>query len=257
MKAFTLLKNKLGKNIVEVVLSCTILLFLWECIALFINNEIYIPTLGQVFKSLNNLILETGFFINIFMTIKRTIVSILIALFIAMLIGVSGYISRVIRNLFKPINMIIQSVPMMSLVVLALIWFDKDNAPYIVGVLVVFPILYENILGALSSIDKTLLEMSNVYKLDLKDKIIKIYLPSIKFRLATIIVSTMSLGLKVVIAGEVYGQPDYGIGSMIQLEKVNFNTPGIFAWLIIVIIISGALEILQKLILRRTFIWKR
>lgn len=257
MKAFTLLKNKLGKNIVEVVLSCTILLFLWECIALFINNEIYIPTLGQVFKSLNNLILETGFFINIFMTIKRTIVSILIALFIAMLIGVSGYISRVIRNFFRPINMIIQSVPMMILVVLALIWFDKDNAPYIVGVLVVFPILYENILGALSSIDKTLLEMSNVYKLDLKDKIIKIYLPSIKFRLATIIVSTMSLGLKVVIAGEVYGQPDYGIGSMIQLEKVNFNTPGIFAWLIIVIIISGALEILQKLILRRTFIWKR
>ncbi|MER3123682.1 hypothetical protein ABQG71_21320, partial [Bacillus altitudinis] len=90
-----------------------------------------------------------------------------------------------------------------------------------------------------------------------KDKIIKIYLPSIKFRLATIIVSTMSLGLKVVIAGEVYGQPDYGIGSMIQLEKVNFNTPGIFAWLIIVIIISGTLEILQRLILRRTFIWKR
>lgn len=257
MKAFTLLKNKLDKNIVEVVLSCAILLFLWESIALFINNEIYIPTIGQVFKSLNNLILETGFFINIFMTIKRTIVSILISLLVAMFIGVSGYISRVIRNFFRPINMIIQSVPMMILVVLALIWFDKDNAPYIVGVLVVFPILYENILGALSSIDKTLLEMSNVYKLDLKDKIIKIYLPSIKFRLATIIVSTMSLGLKVVIAGEVYGQPDYGIGSMIQLEKVNFNTPGIFAWLIIVIIISGALEILQKLMLRRTFIWKR
>ncbi|WP_270942721.1 ABC transporter permease [Romboutsia lituseburensis] len=257
MKAFTLLKNKLDKNILEVVLSCTILLFLWECIALFINNEIYIPTLGQVFKSLNNLILETGFFINILMTIKRTIASILISLFVAMLIGVSGYISIAIRNFFKPINMIIQSVPMMILVVLALIWFDKDNAPYIVGVLVVFPILYENILGALSSIDKTLLEMSNIYKLDLKDKIINIYLPSIKFRLATIIVSTMSLGLKVVIAGEVYGQPDYGIGSMIQLEKVNFNTPGIFAWLIIVIIISGILEILQKLILRRTFIWKR
>ncbi|MCR8746402.1 ABC transporter permease [Romboutsia lituseburensis] len=257
MKAFTLLKNKLDKNIVEVVLSCTILLFLWECIALFINNEIYLPTLGQVFKSLNNLVLQTGFFINIFMTIKRTIVSVLISLFLAMLIGVSGYISRIIRNFFKPINMIMQSVPMMILVVLALIWFNKDNAPYIVGILVVFPILYENILGALSSIDKTLLEMSNVYKLDLKDKIIKIYVPSIKFRLATIIVSTMSLGLKIVIAGEVYGQPDYGIGSMIQLEKVNFNTPGIFAWLIIVIIISGTLEILQKLILRRTFIWKR
>ena len=49
--------------------------------------------------------------------------------------------------------------------------------------------------------------------------------------------STFFLVLKVVIEGEVYGQPLYGIGTAIQGEKINFNTSGIFAWIIIVAIL--------------------
>ena len=36
------------KNKMQVALSCVILLFLWQIIAIKINNEIYLPTLGQV-----------------------------------------------------------------------------------------------------------------------------------------------------------------------------------------------------------------
>lgn len=45
-----------------------------------------------------------------------------------------------------------------------------------------------------------------------------------------ILISTFSLAFKVVIAGEVHGQPKYGIGAAVQIEKVNFNTVKIFAW---------------------------
>ena len=70
-------------------------------------------------------------------------------------------------------------------------------------------------------------------------------------------ISTFSLAFKVVIAGEVHGQPKYGIGTMIQIEKLNFNTPGVFAWLTIILIISLILEIIKQFTLRRTFRWKR
>ncbi|MDU2663168.1 MAG: ABC transporter permease, partial [Clostridioides difficile] len=59
------------------------------------------------------------------------------------------------------------------------------------------------------------------------------------------------------IAGEVYSQPTYGIGTMIQTEKINFNTSGIFAWIIIVLLISAILQIAQKFLARRAFLWKR
>ena len=50
---------------------------------------------------------------------------------------------------------------------LALIWFNKNNAPYIVGFTVVFPILYDSILGAITGIDKSIIEMANIYKINI------------------------------------------------------------------------------------------
>ena len=104
---------------------------------------------------------------------------------------------------------------------------------------------------------KNILEMADLYKISRKDKILNIYLPSIKFSLISILSSTISLGFKIVIAGEVYGQPLYGIGAMIQSEKVNFNTTAIFAWIIIIVIISSLLNLMEKIMLRRVFIWRR
>ena len=145
----------------------------------------------------------------------------------------------------------------MVLIVLALIWFNKDNTPYVVGFAVVFPIIYDSILGAMNGIDKGIIEMANIYNISTLDKIFKIYMPSIIFRLVPIMISTFSLAFKVVIAGEVHGQPNYGIGTMIQIEKLNFNTSGVFAWLSIILIISLILEIIKQFTLRRTFRWKR
>ncbi|MGL4910885.1 MAG: ABC transporter permease [Romboutsia sp.] len=254
MKESILCKNK---DKIEVALSCVILLFLWQIIALIVKNDIYLPTIDQVFRNLNEIVEEERFLSDISMTIGRTIISFFIALIVSIIVSVAGYISSLIRNFFKPLNMLAQSIPMMILVILALIWFDKDNAPYIVGVMITFPILYEAILGSMIDIDKNLIEMANIYNINILDKITRIYLPTIKFRIVSIIASTISLALKIVIAGEVYGQPDYGIGTMIQVEKVNFNTSGIFAWLIIIVLISVLLNNLQKLMLRRTFSWKR
>lgn len=256
MKGFILLKNKLIKSDkLEVALSCVILLFLWEVLANIINNDIYIPTIGQTISSLIEILKNNRFYLDISFSIIRSIISFVGAVLVALFLGIISYTNRIFRNFLYPINSIIQSVPTMILIVLAMIWFNKNNAPFIVGFAIVFPILYDSVLSSLVSIDKNILEMATLYKISLKDKITKIYLPSIKFKLVPIIISTYSLVFKVVIAGEVYGQPNFGMGTMIQLEKVNFNTPGIFAWLIIIILILNLLNKLQDIISRRTLIW--
>lgn len=257
MKEFISLKNKLLINDrLEVALSCVILLFLWEISAKFINNDIYIPTIEQILRSLIEIIKSNRFYLDISFSIIRSMVSFGIALLSALFLGVLSYTNRVFRNFIFPLNSIMQSIPTMILIVLAMIWFDKDSAPFIVGFAIVFPTLYDSVLGSLTGIDKKILEMIKLYKINLKDIILKIYIPSIKFRIISIIISTYSLAFKIVIAGEVYGQPDYGIGTMIQVEKVNFNTPGIFAWLVIIIIVCNLLNKLQTIIYRRMLIWR-
>lgn len=259
MSQYTTKKIKLikDKNKMQVTISCIILLFLWQIIALKINNDIYLPTLGQVFLSIKEIILEEGFILNVFSTISRCIVSFVIALVTAFILGIISYSFNIFKNFLTPITSLASSIPNMVLIVLTLIWFNKESAPYIVVFIMVFPVLYDAVLGSMKNIDKGILEMANLYKISKKDKIFKIYLPSIKFSLLSILSSTISLGFKIVIAGEVYGQPVYGIGAMIQSEKVNFNTTAIFAWIIIIVIISSLLNLIEKLLLRRAFVWRR
>ena len=190
-------------------------------------------------------------------TISRCILSFFIALVVALILGIISNNLNIFKNFLTPITSLARSIPNMVLIVLTLIWFNKESAPYIVVFIMVFPVLYDAILGSMKSIDKGILEMAELYKISRKDKILNIYLPSIKFSLVSILSSTISLGFKIVIAGEVYGQPLYGIGAMIQSEKVNFNTTGIFAWIIIIVIISSILNLIEKFLLRRVFVWKR
>ncbi|MGL5692921.1 MAG: ABC transporter permease [Peptostreptococcaceae bacterium] len=257
MKEYTTKENKNNKDKLEVITSCVILLLLWEMIAIKINNDIYLPTITQVLGSLFEIVLSSKFCLDISFSIGRCFFSFGIAVIIALFLGGISYSSRMIRNFLKPITNIAKSIPTMIVIVLVLIWFDKNSAPFIVGFVMVFPILYDSILDSILSIDKGILEMTKIYKIGFKDKILKIYLPAIKFRIISILGSTFSLALKVVIAGEVYGQPKYGMGTQIQLEKVNFNTSGIFAWIVIVVIISFILENFQKPLQRSIFVWKR
>ena len=258
MKEFSRKENKVCfRDKIEVMMSCVMLLFLWQIIALKINNDIYLPTITQVLISMKEIVLSDRFYLDIIFSMSRCILSFISAILIALILSTLSYISRFIRNLLKPITVITKSIPTMIVIVLVLIWFDKNSSPFIIGFIIVFPILYDSILDSILNIDKGILEMANLYNIGLRNKALKIYLPSIKFRIISIIGSTFSLALKVIIAGEVYGQPKYGMGTQIQLEKINFNTSGIFAWIIIIIIISFVLENFQKPSLRRSLVWKR
>lgn len=250
------MKEYLWKNKKQEIFSVIILLFIWESVAIKVNNDIYIPRIEAVFNSMISIIREQNFELNFLSSIYRTVVSFLCAYILAVILGVLSLKYPIFKNFFKPINAIGKTIPTMVLVVLSLVWFDKDKAPFVVGFAIVFPILYEGVISSVNSVNKELMEMCKIYNVSEIDKIRKIYFPVIKFYTTGILVSTFSLAFKVVVAGEVHGQPKYGIGSAIQLEKMNFNITGIFAWIIIIALMSIVLDIINKLILKKTNRWK-
>jgi len=235
-------------------MSC-VFLILWQLIAVIINNDVYIPRIQQVIEAIKIILNEQNFLKVIFSSFYRTMFSYLLALIFSMILGVLATVCPFFQYVMQPINSFGKTIPTMVLVVLSLVWFDKDKTPFVVGFAITFPILYEGIRNGLMQIDKKIIDMTKIYEVSLKDKIEKIYLPVMKFYFMSIFVSTFSLTFKTVIAGEVHGQPKFGIGSQIQLEKVNFNTSGIFAWIVIIVIISVVLEIINKLFKEKTYRW--
>jgi len=244
------------KNKKQELISCIILLILWEIVSIKINNEIYLPRIEKIVVSMGDIFKEVDFLNNVFSSLIRTIISFTAAIFLAVILGVLSLLYPFFKNFLKPINAIGKTIPTLVLVVLALVWFDKDKAPFIVGFAIVFPILYEGVLNSLKQVDKNLVDMCKIYKVSTKEKIKKIYIPVIKFYITGILMSTFSLAFKVVIAGEVHGQPKFGVGAAVQIEKVNFNTVGIFAWIIIIAMLSILFDKANKLLVKRVYRWK-
>lgn len=238
-------------------LSCVFFIGIWQLIAVIINNDIYIPRIEQIIEATKDIFNNKNFGQIILSSFYRTVLSYIAALILSMILGVLSVVYPFFKYLMEPINSFGKTIPTMVLVVLSLVWFDKEKTPFVVGFAIILPVLYEGIRNNLMQIDRKILEMTKVYEVSLFDKIKKIYFPVMKFYFMSIFVSTFSLTFKVVIAGEVHGQPKFGIGSQIQLEKVNFNTPGIFAWIVIIVIISLFLEMLNKLLYKKIYRWNR
>jgi NitT/TauT family transport system permease protein len=245
------------KSKIYTFLSCIFFIGIWQLIAVIINNDIYIPRIEQIIEATKEIFNSKDFWQIILSSFYRTLLSYVAALVLSMILGVLSVVYPFFKYLMEPINSFGKTIPTMVLVVLSLVWFDKEKTPFVVGFAIILPILYEGIRNNLLQIDKKILEMTKVYEVSLTDKIKKVYFPVMKFYFMSIFVSTFSLTFKVVIAGEVHGQPKFGIGSQIQLEKVNFNTPGIFAWIVIIVIISLGLEIINKLLYKKIYRWNK
>ena len=245
------------KSKLYTLISCLFFIGLWQLVAVITNNDIYIPRIQQVIEAIKIIFMEPDFLKVILSSFYRTIFSYILALVFSMILGVLGAVYPFFQYLIQPINSFAKTIPTMVLVVLLLVWFDKDITPFAVGFAIIFPILYEGVRNGLMQIDKKIIDMTKIYEVSIKDKIKKIYFPVMKFYFMSIFVSTLSLTFKVVITGEVYGQPKFGIGSQIQLEKVNFNVSGIFAWIVIIVFISLFLEIINKLLKKRIYRWSK
>ncbi len=102
-----------------------------------IDNDIFLPTVGQVFNSIKEIILNSSFYIDILYSIGRCFL-VFTGYVFAIILSIVSYLNRFFRNLLKPINALARSIPTMILVVLALIWFEKDSTPFIVGFAIVF-----------------------------------------------------------------------------------------------------------------------
>ena len=84
--------------------------------------------------------------------------------------------------------------------------------------------------------------MASLYNVDKATIIKDIYVPNVFLNLSFVFTSTLGINLKMVIAGEALAQPKYAIGSNLQLQKTYLNTSGVFAWIIIILLIANIFE---------------
>ena len=149
---------------------------------------------------------------------------------------------RRVRELLGPLVAVVKAVPVVSFIILALIFFSSENLSLLISALMVFPPVYLNVLEGIGHTDRQLLEMARVFRVPVSRQLRGIYLPAVLpyFR------SAVSLGLglcwKSGAAAEVIGLPAGSIGEALYTAKVYFQTGDLFAWTAVIVTISVLFE---------------
>lgn len=149
---------------------------------------------------------------------------------------------RWVRDLLAPLVAVVKAVPVVSFIILALIFFSSENLSLLISALMVFPPVYLNVLEGIGHTDVQLLEMARVFRVPFSRQLRGIYLPAVLpyFR------SAVSLGLglcwKSGAAAEVIGLPAGSIGEALYTAKVYFQTGDLFAWTAVIVAVSVVFE---------------
>jgi len=224
------------------LLSTIIIILVWWCAAIIVGKSVKIPSPIETFKALIVIIGHEKFLMQIGYTLRRTLIGFSIAFASGVILGVLSGLFQPVYYLLRPLVLAQRSVPTMAVILLALIWLTREIAPILVGVIVIFPMIYSAVVDGIRQMDQQLLEMAKVYHLSAKKKLRHLYLPSIASSLRAVAAAAISLNLKLSIAAEVLSQADPAIGSEMFMEKIALNTAGVLAWAIIAIALGWLLE---------------
>lgn len=224
-------------------------LIVWEIASISIGQEILLVSPVDVLIKLKDLIVEAEFWHAIGFTLIRIIGGFLLALVLGLIFAIVSVRYRFIRELLEPFIRTIKAIPVASFIILVLIWISSANLSIVISFLMVFPIIYTNIYEGIVQTDAKMIEMADVFKMDLKQRVRYIYCSQVIPYLQSACSISLGMCWKAGIAAEVIGMPDNSIGENLYNAKIFFDTPSLFAWTVVIICISIIFEkLFMKLI---------
>ncbi|MBI9010188.1 MAG: ABC transporter permease subunit [Tenericutes bacterium] len=226
------------------VLSIFFLFLVWQVSAMSVNSALLLPGPKEVLSAFGKIFIESDSLTVILFTVLRLLLGLLFATVPGILLGIVAGFNKNFASFMTPIVTVLRTIPVIALTVILLIMAGSKLTPYYITFFMLFPLIYQAVYGAITNIDK---ELIDVYKLEdnhFLSGLIHCYLPLISSNIRTALLQSLGLGLKVMIMAEFLAQTDNSIGKAISFAKANLAYDEIFAWTLLLIIIAVLFELL-------------
>jgi len=231
-----------SKKLLYVLLTVLFWASMWQIAAMWVNQPLFMPSPMQTFSSLAHLASTPLFWLSISFTFLRVAAGLVIAFILGIALAFLAAHISVLEQLLRPFISAVKSTPVMSVIVLALVWFSSSFVPVFSCVLLCLPIFYTNTLSGLRNVNKEYLEVAKVFKVKRKHVITGIIIPSVLPNVYAALAVSLGFSWKSVVAAEVLSSPRYAMGFQLYATKLYLDTPGLFAWTFAIIVISLVLE---------------
>lgn len=242
-------KNRIVRKSLRVSGIAALWLILWQGAAYLVGQELLLVGPFSMLRRLGQLILEPGFWLAVFSSCGRIMSGIVLALAAGAILAPLMRRIPFLYAFLKPALQVIKATPVASFIILALVWIKSANLSVFASFLMVLPMVWANLYQGILSVDKSLLEMSRIYRFSFWKKLRYLYLPSFLPYFAAACSTGIGIGWKAGIAAEVLGLPKDSIGKALYNAKIYLETPDLFCWTAVIILLSILFEKLAALIL--------
>lgn len=222
--------------------AVAIWLLLWQLASMAVGLPLLLPSPLAVLLQLGQLCTGADFWLTVASSLLRILLGFLLGVLFGTALAGLCWRFRLIDALARPLLGVLKSTPVASFIILALVWVKTTWLATVISFIMVLPLIYANVREGIDSADRQLLEMAQVFRLSRRKTFRYCYLPAILPFFLSAISSALGFAWKSGIAAEVLGRPARAIGSQIYDSKIYLETPDLFAWTLVVILLSVLLE---------------
>lgn len=234
------------------VLSIILLLSFWIVGSNKVGSIILPPPLDVLIVVKEEILTLEGV-LEVYHTMSRFLFSYTISVVSGIAVGIAVFKYDKLKKIIWPIVTSLQATPIISWILLALLWFSSAVIPFFIVWVFILPIISINVCEGLANTDKKLIEMATVYEISSKDTWLKIYLPSLLPYLRAGMKISANSSLKVLVTAEIIGKLPEGMGNSMNNAWLNIDTASLLAWTILLIILTSIVEKLITIGMGRVF----
>lgn len=249
------MKEVLYKNryILIAAASALVLFGVWEIVARAMNLEIALPTFSATFVQFFMLFGEVQTYINIGWTLLRCIIGFIIGFIFGVMFGILAGKYKSVGAVLSPIVAFMRAAPVAAIALVLVISLPSGVVPAVIGIMLVFPIVYQQIRTATANIDPAICDVLKEMGSGFLHSTRTVYLPLLLPNMLSCISATFGMNVKAVISAEILAYTAKSIGSAIYYAKANFleETPRLFAWVMMAVLLSVILEWALRIIVKK------
>lgn len=239
------------KTVKNILIPLAFWLLVWQLISMAVGTDLLLPGPWAVARTLAGQLVTARFWQITALTLARIFAGLLAGVALGTLIAVLTCASRWCDRLLSPLVRVIRATPVASFILLVLLWMYTGRVPGVISALMVLPVIWGNVSRGIRETDPQLLELAAAYRFGKRKTLSLIYLPSTAPYFTAGVETSLGLAWKAGVAAEVLCHPRFAIGTQVYYARLNLETPDLFAWTLVVILLSLLLETVLVRLMRK------
>jgi NitT/TauT family transport system permease protein len=257
MRRFITTLNSLFRHTwIKRLLAVLFWLAAWHIAALLVGREIILASPGRVAARLFELAQTAAFWRSVAHTLARIACGFALAGLLGVALAALSAWKGFVFALVRPLISLVQSTPVASFTIIALIWVRASNLSVLVSFLMSLPIFYTGTLEGIRRVDGRLLEMARLFEIPRVRRFAAIYVPGVRPFLLSAATGALGIAWKAGVSAEVIGLPSGSVGQRLQQAKLYLETADLFAWTAVIVMLSASMEALLRRA-ARGFDWRK